>query len=87
MPVPDKRITPTQYFAKGWDGRDCEHAGMDGQCMCDIIKADREEIAQESQDTIPCNQGSLDIVTKAITSAIINEEEFIAPEIPIDQLK
>ena len=90
MPVPDKKplITPTQYFAKGWDGRSCEHAGMDAQCLCSVIHSGIEAAAKEdSQDTIPCNQGSPDLIEQALTTAIINEDEFVAPEVLIEQLQ
>ena len=80
MPVPPKqqKITPTQYFSKGWDGRDCEHAGMDAQCMCDIIKADIMDgvYLQDSNKSIQANQGSPNIIQEAMTSAKINEDEF-----------
>ena len=67
-----QKITPTQYFAKGWDGRTCEHAGMDAQCMC-AIKAEMAETAQDSQQSIQANQGSPNILKQAMTSAEIDE--------------
>ena len=54
---------------------------MDAQCLCSVIHSGIEAAAKEDlQDTIPCNQGSPDLIEQALTTAI-NEDEFVTPEV------